>query len=716
MKKFATMVTSVALIGAMVAGGSLAYLSDTDSAVNVMELGSVNIEQIEQERNAEGKLVDFTQGKPLLPYVGELGWKNTDVDNGAYRSFTMNNVVDKYVSVKNTGKSDAYVRTIIALEMGEYTTVEDFKYKVVGTATNAADGAEFDFPGTWVWGTETVAQIDGQNYMIMEAVHQDVVKKGETTIPSLLQVYMNKACNNAEVKKVDGNVNGTYDILVLSQAVQANGFEAVGAAEALNEAFGKTAEKAAEWFGGMTVVTSDNELKKAIENANVTTIYVDGNLTFDWGGDSYENSKALAMKGKTIAGLDATASITFKGYGSANPITDVTLKDITVYDETVGDDETAWEHGYLEFENLTAENVVFADSIMLDGTCELTDCSVPNEVSSWYGAWVEGGNVTFNNCEFTGTRGIKIHEAYGSEVKSVRVDNCTFELSEKPGVVIGTLNADTTVKITNSAFATQSGDQGLYIYESDTTITDFKFSENNNTIVKFVEDNTGLDAAIKAGETDIYLRSGETYIIPDSAQGKTLTFIGGGDTVIATQDDGSYEGCDYSLDGATVTFKNITINTDSTTYTGYARCNGTYENCVINGTYTLYGDSTFKNCTFNVSGDVYNIWTWGAPNATFENCTFNSDGKAVLLYGTVNTNLTVDGCTFNDNGGLTDLKAAIEIGNDYGKSYTLTVNNTTVNGYEINDKGINTGTTLWANKNSMGTDKLNVVVDGVDVY
>ena len=33
-----------------------------------------------------------------------------------------------------------------------------------------------------------------------------------------------------------------------------------------------------------------------------------------------------------------------------------------------------------------------------------------------------------------------------------------------------------------------------------------------------------------------------------------------------------------------------------------------------------------------------------------------------------------------------------------------------------NDKGINTGSTLWANKNSMGTDKLNVVIDGVDVY
>ena len=87
-----------------------------------------------------------------------------------------------------------------------------------------------------------------------------------------------------------------------------------------------------------------------------------------------------------------------------------------------------------------------------------------------------------------------------------------------------------------------------------------------------------------------------------------------------------------------------------------------------------------------------------------------------MLYGTANTKLTLNDCTFNDNGGLTDLKAAIEIGNDYGKSYELIVNNTTVNGYEINDKGIVTGTTLWANKNSMAQDKLNVVVDGVDVY
>lgn len=143
----------------------------------------------------------------------------------------------------------------------------------------------------------------------------------------------------------------------------------------------------------------------------------------------------------------------------------------------------------------------------------------------------------------------------------------------------------------------------------------------------------------------------------------------------------------------------------------------TYNNCVIENTYTLYSDSVFNNCTFNVSGDKYNLWTWGAPTAEFNNCTFNCDGKAVLLYGTANTKLTLNNCVFNDNGDDTVTgKAAIEIGDDYGTSYELIVNNTEVNGFAINTAGISTDTTVWANKNSMSTDNLNVVIDGVDVY
>lgn len=69
------------------------------------------------------------------------------------------------------------------------------------------------------------------------------------------------------------------------------------------------------------------------------------------------------------------------------------------------------------------------------------------------------------------------------------------------------------------------------------------------------------------------------------------------------------------------------------------------------------------------------------------------------------------------SGVLTAKKAAVEIGNGYtNANYKLVADNTTVNGYEINDEGINTNSTMWGNKNSMGTDALDVIIDGVDVY
>ena len=65
------------------------------------------------------------------------------------------------------------------------------------------------------------------------------------------------------------------------------------------------------------------------------------------------------------------------------------------------------------------------------------------------------------------------------------------------------------------------------------------------------------------------------------------------------------------------------------------------------------------------------------------------------------------------------MKAAIEIGDspyDDKPTYNVTVSNTTVNGYAINDEGISTKTNLWGNKNSMPKDRLNVTVDGEVVY
>lgn len=81
----------------------------------------------------------------------------------------------------------------------------------------------------------------------------------------------------------------------------------------------------------------------------------------------------------------------------------------------------------------------------------------------------------------------------------------------------------------------------------------------------------------------------------------------------------------------------------------------------------------------------YSIWTWGGTDVTFEGCTFNTNGKAILLYGQATaekpTDLVVNNCTFNDRKSGAAGKAAIEVGNDYNATYTLTVNNTTVNGF-----------------------------------
>ena len=266
LKKALLMCTAYALVAVFAIGGTLAYLTSKDSDINVMTMGNVKIEQIEQQYDENGNLVDFEQDKPLYPYVGEFGWKNTANNNGAYRQFTMNNVVDKYVSVKNTGKSDAYVRTLIAFEMGDFTYEE---FNKIGISINSENGSEFKFLGAWNVVNDFVEEIDGYKYNVMEFVHSAPVKPGETTVPSLLQVYLSKDATNEDVARLDGNGNGKYDIIVISQATQAAGFENANSAfqrnvttfaaakTALDISFGAPEERSeetgvslcAEWLG-----------------------------------------------------------------------------------------------------------------------------------------------------------------------------------------------------------------------------------------------------------------------------------------------------------------------------------------------------------------------------------------------------------------------------------------------------------------------------------
>lgn len=217
--------------------------------------------------------------------------------------------------------------------------------------------------------------------------------------------------------------------------------------------------------------------------------------------------------------------------------------------------------------------------------------------------------------------------------------------------------------------------------------------------------------------TKVVLPAGEFKLENNTANDKNITISGTKDTVVTVVGD---EGDQLNYqNGATLAFEGVTIQGQTGgDFGGIAQvAETTFVNCALNGKLTLYGDATFINCTFNNNSD-YAIWTWGARNAEFIGCTFNSGGKAILLYGgagstdTPTTNLTVTDCTFMDDNTLDTDKAAIEIGDDYGAVYNLTVNNTTVNGFAA---GKNTGSKLWANKSSMDAAHLTVTIDGSQI-
>lgn len=169
--------------------------------------------------------------------------------------------------------------------------------------------------------------------------------------------------------------------------------------------------------------------------------------------------------------------------------------------------------------------------------------------------------------------------------------------------------------------------------------------------------------------------------------------------------------------GSSFTFKNLKIKAGEGSYDGVVCDELVFEDCTITGKLTFYGKASFKDCVFeNTMANQYSIWTWGGTDVTFDKCTFNTNGKAILLYGQATaakpTNLVVKNCIFNDRNNGSAGKAAIEIGNDYNATYSLTITKCVVNGFA---EGKNTGSKYWANKNSMDAEHLSVTIDSTKI-
>lgn len=207
--------------------------------------------------------------------------------------------------------------------------------------------------------------------------------------------------------------------------------------------------------------------------------------------------KELVIDGKNIATLEAIG----QGVGSLSAANGATLvfKNLIIKDSSESYAENSWELGYLEFGGkLVFENCSFVNAIMLtndngvypDMNVEFKDCTFNANADNQYSVWVSQGTVSFKECAFAGARALKLHEAYGSKIDNVIIDDCLFEkLTKKPGIVIGTLDG-TKVDILNNKFLQcQPGDakddasHGVpYILETDTKVENFKLTLKNNLV------------------------------------------------------------------------------------------------------------------------------------------------------------------------------------------------------------------------------------------
>ena len=234
-KKIISLCLVVCLLATAI-GGTLAYFTDTEAAKNVMTMGNVDIEQIEQERSPDGGLQPYTQNQTLLP-MGGYDWEEVNVNGDSIS--VLADGLDKIVTVKNNGNSAAYVRTIVALEAGKSEDeAKSMWYKNLAVSDNS-DGTQVICEDNNLF-----VQIGDTWFSIVVYTYGDAIAAGTKSVPSLTGVGLYPETTKEDV----ANLEGDYEVLVVSQAVQASDM-GDDAGAALDKAFGDVdATNVAEWF------------------------------------------------------------------------------------------------------------------------------------------------------------------------------------------------------------------------------------------------------------------------------------------------------------------------------------------------------------------------------------------------------------------------------------------------------------------------------------
>lgn len=502
LKSILLMCLSFVVVAAVAIGGTLAYLTSTDDDVNVMTLGNVKIEQIEQERDENGNLVDFTQNKPAYPAVGPVEWDDEGVMiNGTeYKVFTddLKNVVDKIVTVKNTGKSDAYVRTIVAIEAPDYDPNDliHINYNITGVTISSP----------------VLVEMDGTEYVVFTFTYTEPVKAGEASPPSLLQVFLDSATTNEDCEKF----GDTWEILVVSQAVQTAGFD--NAEEALNAGFGTPTDVAlcADWFGA-AIANYEASLIDTWDGTTDTTWYNDTDTEF-----TLTTAEQLAGLGKLVDDGNTFAGKTVK-LGIDMDLYCLDDNGDRVCFDPIGDASTADFSGIFDGNNKTIYNL-YQDcnskhlalfGAVYEGTVKnltLDGARIENDGTGYAGGIASyAGASTFEKITLRNTTVVNYNHNTGGIVAwcsnngttttfdGINIENTTTigswwgSYDTRVGGVVGAMNTGNNVVIKNSTIACR-----LDVYNDVTSNYQWYNYRTAGMVVADVRDTQTIDGRTQA--------------------------------------------------------------------------------------------------------------------------------------------------------------------------------------------------------------------------
>lgn len=471
-------------------------------------------------------------------------------------------------------------------------------------------------------------------------------------------------------------------------------------------------------YAGGTAANPD-ELENAMDDINNNAVedavikipagsYVSWTTGAGHGSTPLVNVDNTVTKTVTIQGEGESSVLVVNGSGvgalrAANGAK-LIFKNLTIVDNSVSYNENAWELTYLEFAgNLEFENVTFKGGITLqredndvDLNATFNNCTFITEEASVYGVWVSDGTSTFNNCYFKGTRGLKMHEDYGSEIASVTIDGCEFgPLSKKPGIAIGDLNPNTTVTIKNSTFnGCQAGDQGNYIYETDTDVTTFTFVTENNTVNPIATTADEFNALLaNANFSEFFL--GEDVVIEG-------TFTVNRNVKISSVNPDKKATIKGRINSkgdviTSITYSNLKfeVNDESKVVWPSGGSDMRSKPSIIMAE-ANFATITFINCEFELKPGAFAYTNTSSTKTVFNYCTFNGTFNYAMY---VRANIEISNCTYNTT--VTNVLTGANV-NSLANGKVVFVNNTLNNGSNIDLTGAivflstnNTGNT-WA--------------------